>query len=264
MKLTWLVAVLLGGAHLFAQAGAPCLYRGMDADARVINRSGEISTPFPVSLSSNDCTRLRVANGVIVVYGINPEGAQLTSKQVISGPLLPSSDSSGASAAATMGILKQIIVVLEGVNRTKTGSSRSAEGDYLAASLPNGRLAQPAGDLVLQLGPTADANLGAFELFAGGKSVLRQSGPSQWIKVPLTFLKPGAQVRWKLEYSGVKYEGSFAVESPSTLAELKQRLMVENASEADEIVAKLRVASALSAEGYAWDARELIRTALAP
>ncbi|RFO97882.1 hypothetical protein DIC66_03915 [Rhodoferax lacus] len=258
------VFVLLSTLQLAAAAATPCLYRGLDADARVINRSGEISAPFPASLSSNDCSRLRVANGVVVVYGVGADGAQLTSRQVSRGPLLPASDGSSPATADTAGILKQIVVVLEGVSRTKTGSSRSAEGDYLAASLPSGRLAQPVADLSLQLGPSPDANLGSFEVLVGGKSVQRQNGPAQWIKFPLSVLKPGANVRWKLEYSGTKYEGTFAVEPAGTMEALKQRLQNDSQGDTDEIVTQLRVASGLSAEGYAWDARELIRTALVP
>ena len=147
---------------------------------------------------------------------------------------------------------------------TQTGSSRGAEGDYLAASLPIGRLAQPVADLSLQLGPTPDANLGSFELLVGGKSMQRQNGPAQWIKFPLALLKPGANVLWKLEYSGTKYEGAFVVERASTMEALKQHLQNDTQGDTDEIVTKLRVASGLSAEGYAWDARELIRTALVP
>jgi sirohydrochlorin ferrochelatase len=98
----------------------------------------------------------------------------------------------------------------------------------------------------------------------GGKSVLRQSGPAQFIRLPQALLKVGSQARWKLEYSGVKYDGTFTVEAPDSLRALTQRLQRENQGDPDEIVTKLRVASALSAEGYAWDARELIRTALTP
>ena len=256
--------VLLGTAPVMVAASAPCLYRGLDADTRVINRSGEISAPYPVSLTSNDCSRLRVANGTVVVYEVSPEGVQLTAKPVSSGPLLPAMEGSSAARTDTVGIFKQIVVVLEGVSRTKTGSSRSAEGDYLAASLPIGRLAQPASDLSLQLGPVADTNLGSFELFVGGKSAQRQNGPSQLIKLPQHLLKAGTQLRWKLEYSGSKYEGGFTVEPANTLAELKQRVSRENPDDSDEIAKKLRLAFAMSAEGYSWDARELIRSALVP
>ena len=255
--------ILLGVLPMVDAAARPCLYRGLDQDARVINRSGEITNPYPVSLTSNDCSRLRVANGTVVVYGIGPEGAQLVAKQVSRGSLLPVADGESPASTSTAGIFNQIVVVLEGVNRTKTGSSRSAEGDYLAASLPTGRLEEPAGDLTLQLGPIADTNLGSFELFVGGKLAQRQSGPSQLIKFPQHLLKAGMQLRWKLEYSGSKYEGGFTVDPPNALDELKRHVFREIPDEADEIATKLRVASAMSAKGYTWNARELIRSALA-
>ncbi len=256
--------VVLGALPLGAVAATPCLYRGMDADARVINRSGEISTPYPVSLSSNDCSRLRVANGSVVVYQISSENAQISSKQVSSGPLLPASVGAAPAGTDTVGILKQIVVVLEGVSRTKTGSSRGAEGDYLVASLPTEKLAEPSSDLMLELGPTPDLNLASFELYVGAKSVYRQSGPAQWVKLPQAALKAGAKLRWKLDYAGSKYEGFFVVEPASTLAALKQSLQHDAKSDSDELVTRLSLASDLSQAGYTWDARELIRVALTP
>ena len=258
----WLV--LLGALPLGAAAATPCFYRGVDAEARVINRSGEISTPYPASLSSNDCSRLRVANGSVVVYRVSPENAQLNSKQVSSGPLLPASAGAAPAGTDTVGILKQIVVVLEGVNRTKTGSSRGAEGDYLVASLPTGRLAEPSSDLMLELGPTPDLNLASFELLSGAKSVYRQSGPAQWIKLPQAALKAGANLRWKLDYAGSKYEGVFSVEPANTLVALKQSLQKDAKPDSDELVTRLSLASELGQAGYGWDARELIRAALTP
>jgi hypothetical protein len=261
----WLV--LLGSlscVSLGAQAAASCMFRGADADARVINRSGEISTPYPMALSSNDCSRLRVANGTVTVYGTGSEGAQVSSRQVSRGPLLPASDAPAAAGTDTGAILKQIVVVLEGVSRTKTGSSRGAEGDYLVASLPTGKLAEPSTDLVLTLGPAPDANLASFELLVGGKPVYRQNGAAQTIKLPQAFLKAGTPVRWKLDYAGAKYEGQFTVEPAATLAALKQSLQKETPAGGDALVTKLSLAADLGQAGYAWDARELIRAALTP
>jgi hypothetical protein len=256
------VLVLLGTLPLGALAAAPCMYRGADADTRVINRSGEISTPFPMSLSSTDCSRLRMANGSVTVYGVGADGGKLAARQVSRGPLLPASDAvAGTDTGAN---LKQIVVVLEGVSRTKTGSSRGAEGDYLVASLPTGKLAEPSADLTLPLGPVPDANLASFELLQGAKSVYRQSGPAPSIKLPQAALKAGTQLRWKLDYASSKYEGAFTVEPASTLAALKQSLQKEVPADSDELVTKLSLAAELGNAGFAWDARELIRAALTP
>jgi hypothetical protein len=156
----------------------------------------------------------------------------------------------------------QIKAVLEGINRTKSGSSRGAEGDYLVSILPTGLLAQPKADLVIELGPVPDKNLGSFALLSKGKVVHRQSGPLQAIKLPAEFMVPGAQLAWKLDYSGSKHEGSFRVEPASTLVTLQQTLLKDAQGDPDEFVVKLRIASGLSKEGYFWDARELIRVAL--
>lgn len=254
--------LLLGTLPMGAMAAAPCMYRGADADTRVINRSGEISTPFPMSLSSPDCSRLRVANGAVMVYGVGADGGKLAARQVSRGPLLPASDA--VAGTDTGAILNQIVVVLEGVSRTKTGSSRGAEGDYLVASLPTGKLAEPSTDLTLALGPVPDANLASFELLQGGKSVYRQNGPAQTLKLPQAVLKAGAQLRWKLDYAGSKFEGGFAVEPTSTLAALKQSLQKDTPAEGDALVTQLSLAAELGNAGFAWDARELIRAALTP
>lgn len=240
----------------------PCLYRGSDADARVINRSGEISTPFPASLSAQDCNRLRVASGTVAVYSVGPDSV-LAARQVSRGPLvLPLAGSVDSAAADSASVLTQIRIVLEGVNRTKNGSSRGAEGDNLVASFPTGRLAQPASDLLVMLGPVPDRNLETFELLVNGKTVGRQSGPLQVIKFPAAFLAAGSRLTWKLGYSGSIYQGSFSVETAETFQAMQQSLLKNAQGNPDELIVKLRVASGLNLEGYSWDARELIRSVL--
>jgi hypothetical protein len=260
-----LALALCVGLPLNAWA-TPCAYRGLDADARVMNRSGEISTPFPIALSAHDCRRLRVATGTVDVFVAGPQNA-IAKREVSRGSLvLPSEGASASDNAGAANILKQMVVVLEGVHRIKNGSSRGAEGDYLVANLPVGRLAQPVADLTIALGPTPDANFGSFELFSNGRLVHRQSGPTQIITLPVALLKPGANLQWKLVYSGSKFEGALLVEPAAMLAELQQSLLQEGSGspESDALVDKLRVASRLSEQGYFWDARALIRAALVP
>lgn len=259
-----LIALLMGAMPLPALADAPCLYRGADEDTRVINRSGEITTPFPMVLSNNDCSRLRVATGTATVYVIRPDGTQMTKAQVSKGPLLLAPSGVPQAGTDTLGILKQIVVVLEGVNRTKTGSSRSTEGDYLIASLPKGKLAAPANDLVLVLGPVPDQGLGRFELYVNGKLAHRQSGPAATIQMPKSALKAGSSVRWKLEYAGGGYEGAFTVEAADAVTKLLQSQPRDERTGQDPLMERLDPAFALISAGYAWDARELIRQALTP
>jgi hypothetical protein len=71
-------------------------------------------------------------------------------------------------------MLQQIMVVLEGNQRLKTGSSRGAGDDYMQAALPTGLLARPEQDLVVVLGQQPDAQLASLELTVNGQTVLRQ------------------------------------------------------------------------------------------
>lgn len=240
----------------------PCLYLGANADTRVINRSGEISTPFPTALSAHDCRRLRVVTESVKVYVVEKDGAAPTVTQVAKGPLVPAADLAAPIGSDTLGIIRQIGLVLEGINRTKTGSSRGGEEEYVVASLPSGKLLEPSVDLVLELGPTPDRNLTSFELFQGAKVVFRQIGPAQALRLPASALRSGNQMQWRLEYAGKKYDGQFKVEPIQRMTAIKQSLLADYANSTDPIAEALRFASAFALEGYGWDSRELIRTAL--
>lgn len=247
----------------FQSHATPCLYLGANADTRVINRSGEISTPFPTALSAHDCRRLRVVTESVRVYVVEKEGAAPTVTQVAKGQLVPAADMAAPIGSDTLGILRQIGVVLEGINRTKTGSSRGGEEEYVVASLPSGKLLEPSVDLILELGPTPDRNLTSFELLQGAKVVYRQVGHAKALRLPALALQSGNQMRWRLDYAGKKYEAQFLVEPIQRMATIKQSLLAEQpASPSDPIAESLRFASALALEGYGWDSRELIRTAL--
>jgi hypothetical protein len=244
-----------------------CLYRGSDASARVINRSGEITTPFPDARSAPDCRRLRVASGSVSVYVLSADRSAISARQVgpDGGSLVPSSAGGGtAGGSEPSGLLKQISVVLEGLQRVKTGSSRSGEGEFLLAALPSGRLAEPSADLRIVLGPVPDANLAGFELLVDGKSVYRQQGPQQEVRLPAAALKPGAQAVWRLSYAGQRHEGRFSVESASSFASLQGRLAQDSAAGIDSVAARLQLAAGLAQEGFEWDARELLKSSLAP
>jgi hypothetical protein len=257
-----LLVVCVGSTTPLGGAATPCIYQGLDADTRVINRSGEITSPFPDSLSAHDCQRLKVATGTVRVYAENADGKVLPARQVNNGPLVALATDAAAFNPQVLGILQQFIVVLEATNRAKNGSSRGTEGDSLVNALPAGRLAQPLSDLIITLGPIADINLVFFELSNNGKVVHRQSGASRFIKLPAAQLKAGAKISWRLEYTGSKYAGTFTVEPTSDLDSLQQALIKETEGEADAFLVKLRVAAGLNKERYLWDARELIRSAL--
>lgn len=249
-----------------AQASA-CLYRGTDATARVVQRSGEIITPFPEAKSAQDCSRLRVASGTVSVYVLSADRAAIATRQVTEdgGPLVQTSTANkDAGNGESFSLVKQILVVLEGGQRIKNGSSRGAEGDYVVAALPSGKLGQPTVDLVIPLGPSPDVNLGGFELLVDGRLAHRQTGASSSLTLPAMTLRPGAKVLWKLNYSGERLEGSFEVVSAARVAALKSTLARESEIGTDPKVAELRIASGLLLEGFGWDARELIRAAVAP
>jgi hypothetical protein len=247
-------------------AATACLYRGNDASARVIKRSGEISTPFPDAQSAPDCRRLRVASGSVTVYALSADRSAVSSRQVgvDGGSLMPPSESTGMGSDAPSGLMRQISVVLEGMQRVKTGSSRGGEGEFLLAALPSGRLAEPGADLRIILGPVPDANLGSFELLVDGKLVYSQQGAAPDIKLPAAHLKAGTHALWRLSYAGQQHEGRFAVEPPATFASLQDHLAQQVVTEQDPVVARLRMAAGLAQQGYEWDARELIRVSLKP
>ena len=236
-----------------------CMYRGNDSSARVITQSGNVITPFPDAKSAQDCRQLRVASGSVTVYELSQDRTNVHSRIIDSGRL--ESDGSGAGDSS---FFRQIAVVLEGMQRVKTGSSRGGEGDLVVAMLPNGRVAEPAEDLRIPLGPTADQNLASFELRVNGKSIYSQKGPAQELRLPASRLKPGTQITWKLSYGGKPYEGTFTVEPTANLENLKQRLAQESASNADPLVSQLQLASILLLEGYQWDARQILKASLAP
>ena len=242
----------------------PACTAGWMRRSRVINRSGEISTPFPVSMSSNDCRPpacgLRHRGGVRTQPG--RRAAHAASRSAAARCCLPRRAQPGGHRYG--GILKQIVVVLEGVNRTKNGSSRGAEGDYLAASLPTGQLARAGSRSGLAAGPGAGPNLGSFELLVGGKI---GAPPERALAVDQ--VAPGRAQTGRqraLEAGLFRHQIRRRVRrgAGGTLDALKQRLGNDDPADADELVGKLRVAAALIAEGYAWDARALIRRVLSP
>jgi len=253
-----LLGLLLLSSTAFA---APCLYSGEDAEARVINRSGEIYTPHPTALTALECNRLRVVSGSVLVYTLGANGSVGQPQRVSNGVLAAAG--AGPGGADTLGILKEIAVVLQGVSRTKNGSSRGAEGEYLVKALPGDKLAEPASDVVITLGPLPDQNLRLFELKSNGKSSYRQVGPAQSLKLPVAVLKAGSKHSWHMEYSGASYDGQFIVEPASVAVELKRTLAQELAGEPDETYVRLHVAEGLARAGYTWDARELIAAAIA-
>jgi hypothetical protein len=258
-------ALLLLAASTHAQAAA-CLYRGTDDTARVIG-GGVVTTPFPEARSAPECARLRVASGTVDVVVLSADRAAIASRRVSAGGgalVPPSGADKGAASDESPGLLKQILVVLEGDQRKVTGSSRDAGDDFLRNALPVDKLARPVADLAIVLGPAPDANLHSFELLVDGKPVLRVNGPARSVTLPAAALKVGVHASWRLAYGDGHDEGSFEVVPSERLAELEATLAKESEAGGDAKVARLRIASGLVAQGYSWDARELIRAAVNP
>jgi hypothetical protein len=252
------VALGLATAPLLTQAQA-CLYRGESADTRVANRSGEITTPFPDALSAIDCRRLRVVTGTVTVYTLTQDRQAMAPRRIDNGPLLASrGDDTGI---APPGMLQQIMVVLEGAQRLKTGSSRGSGDDYVQTVLPAGLLARPEQDLIAVLGPQPDALLASFELTVDGQVAVRQKGPASELRLPAKVLAAGSRARWKLVYGDQAREGQFQVVSAEQLRTLAARL--EQEAQTDDVTMRqLRVGAGLVQAGFAWDARAWLRQAL--
>lgn len=248
-------------APLAAHAQA-CIYRGDSADTRVADRSGEISTPFPDSLSAGDCRRLRVVTGAVTVYTLAQDRRAMARRvvEVGGGPLVAGRGSSDADDASP-GMLQQIRVVLEGGQRLKTGSSRGSGEDYLQAALPSGLLAQPADDLVIVLGQQPDAQLTSLDLTVNGKTVLRQKGAASELRLPAWLLPAGSKVSWTLVYGGQARQGNFQVVPAEQLSTLVARLDQDSTVE-DPTLRQLGTAAALVQAGFVWDARDCLRLAL--
>lgn len=243
-------------------AASACMYKGTDATARVINRSGEITSPFPEPLSAPDCRRLRVATGEVSVY--LQTGPQAEVRRVSGGALIVGSGNAQVNAGGVPQLMQHITSVLDGGQRLRSGSSRGANEDSILSAIPSGRLAEPSADLLLPLGPVPDAELAGFELSLKGKTVYRQQGPAQQLRLPAAHLQRGTSVQWTLNYAGQRHQGLIEVEDPNLLAQRKQLLLQQSQDETDPLLRQLRLAAALLDEGQVWAAREIIRGSLAP
>ncbi|MCV2353685.1 hypothetical protein LNV09_05855 [Paucibacter sp. B2R-40] len=258
-----LLATLVLSLPALASASA-CLYKGADATARVINRSGEITTPFPEPLSSPDCRRLRVATGEVAVYALAGTQTSPEMRRVSSGALIVGAGNAPTEAGGVPQLMQQIKSVLDGGQRLRSGSSRGANEDYILTAIPSGRLAEPQADLLVPLGQAADADLASFELSLNGKVVHRQQGPAQELRLPAAQLKRGNTLQWALNYAGQRHQGQIVVEDPALLAQRKQDLLQLSQGEPDPLLRQLRLAAALVDEGQVWAAREIIRASLTP
>ncbi len=261
-------AFALALSSLGAQAAA-CLYRGTDDSARVTARSGQIVTPFPDALSSADCELLRVAVGKVSVYVLGADRSAIDMRQVgVGGGALvprPQGVEPGAAGPWDFRLLKEISLVLAGGQRSTAGSSRGGDGDDVLAALPVGKLSRPETDLVVPLGPVPDANLASFEVLVDGRSGYRQIGPARDIRLPAAVLLPGAKITWRLGYAGRQSEGRLTVVSPEQLAVLEESLTRESDAGTDPVVTLKRALDNVKpAEGFAWDARTLIRGVVSP
>jgi hypothetical protein len=238
-----------------------CLYRGDSADTRVANRSGEITTPFPDTLSATDCRRLRVSTGAVTVYTLSKDRQAMAPRRVEpgGGSLVTGPAEDTANAPANM--LQQIMVVLEGGQRLKTGSSRGAGEDYLQAALPTGFVARPPQDLVIVLGRQPDAALSSLEMTVDGKVVFQHQGPASELRLPAQPLSAGSLARWKLVYGAQSREGQFQVVPVEQLRALQAQLEGDTQGD-DPTLRQLRIAAGLVQAGFAWDARDWLRPAL--
>lgn len=241
-----------------AQAAA-CLYRGTDASARVVNASGVMFTPFPGSLSDRACERLRVVSGEVTVYALSSARGELRSTRLTRGPLV--SGAAGGSDPEVTGFFAVIQAVLEGGQRMVKGSSRTDQ-DYIQAAMPSGRLAEPSADLRIPLSPAVDPNLKAVELSVGGKVIYRQTTPAAEIVLPAAQLTKGRTVAWRVLYGPSTLSGQVEVVERARLTALRDSVMERSAGERDPLLSQLRVAAALTAEGFSWDAQQVLGAAL--
>lgn len=232
-----------------------CLFQGLNSEARVISRSGIVYTPFPKTLHSDECHKLRVASGQVHVFSLITESDSVNVTKTVAltnSPLLTEKQLSPTSAQGQI-LLDMASSALQGGQRLRTGSSRGA-GDDMNHLLPRGILAQPAEDLIVEMNEN-DAKASSFEWRLNGKMISKSAIQGQQIRLAAQRLTPGSKVNWKLTHQGVAYEGHFNIESANQLATLKQALISQNADEPDPQLAALRTAFAMMEKGYVWDAK---------
>lgn len=256
-------AVLLTSLSTSALAQS-CLYQGVQADARVISRSGVMYTPFPNALQSDECDKLRVATGQVQVFTLLQDSGGTSVRKTIVAPntSLLSEKQFTPTDSKERTLLGQIGAILQGGQRLRTGSSRSTN-DAMAWFLPSGSVAQPLEDLVFDMNEN-DASVSTFEWRLNGKLISRSPVQRQQIRLPVQQLAPGSVVAWKLTHQNVTYEGTFTVVPADRIDSFRQALLDQQASETDQKLAALRVATSMMEKGYVWDAKKWLATTWAP
>jgi hypothetical protein len=240
-----------------------CLFQGLNSEARVINRSGIVYTPFPNTLQSDECHKLRVASGQVQVFTLVHEKDSVNVTKTVAlanAPLLTDKQFQQSSSQEKI-LLDLASSALQGGQRLRTGSSRGA-GDDMNHLLPRGILAQPTEDLIVEMNEN-DANVSMIEWHLNGNLVSRSAVQRQQIRLPFQRLTPGSTVDWKLTHQNVVYQGHFKIEPADQMTALMQSLIAQNAHESDQKLATLRIAFALIEKGYIWDAKNWLTQSFA-
>ncbi|MDM0036711.1 hypothetical protein QTI33_31570 [Variovorax sp. J22P271] len=239
-----------------------CLYRGDDDTARVIDRSGLMFKPFPQALTSHACERLRVVSGNVDVYPMDAPADRLQASRVTRGPLVAAAATDEGRAGSGTHILAIVRTVLEGNERMVSGSSRSADADYLREAMPTGRMAEPTAGLRIPLAAAADPNLKLVEVSSGGKVIYRQALPARDVVLPAGLFTRGARLQWRVLHGTETLTGEVQVVDGETLSAARTAAEQHVGAEPDALARTLRVATLLADDGYAWEARKITEAAL--
>lgn len=241
--------------------GAPCFFQGADASARVVSRAGETFSPYPEVLSATDCTKLRVMAGTVWVYQTDAKSGKIEKTQVTTGSLVRSS-SPNAEASGIDGVVRELKLVAEGLQRTKVGSSRSAENEYLLGILPTGKVVVTPSDLVIAVGSGGSA-LSSLVITSTKGYKARFSKIPQEIRIPRAALVAGARFTWRVDYQGATVERSFDVVGSDTADEELQAIERALPAEADPLLSALRKSQLLVEQGYRLEARKTLAPLIA-
>lgn len=247
-------------ALLFCNAATAveCVYRGVDADARVVRDSGEMFTPS-AWITDTKCERLTVVSGSVQIVNRNADG-RIVKRTADAGRLATGSAGGGDFLFHAIGVM------LAGDERVRAGRSRGF-GDALESiqnALPSGLVAMPDGPLVMDVPITPDEVGATFALSRDGAVIFQTKLLKPTLAIPAGKLAPDGHYQWVIKAGPETASGQFTVVSAATYAAARAEIDgLNKTAHPASAEQTFKTASALLVAGYAMEARKVIRQALA-
>jgi hypothetical protein len=252
-----ILCVLPGLLSCGAVVAAECVYRGVDADARVVRDSGEMFTPT-AWISDTKCERLSVVSGSVQIVNRNAEG-RIVKRTADAGRLATGSAGGGDFLFHAIGVM------LAGDERVRAGRSRGfgASLESIQNALPSGLVAMPDGPLVMDVPITPDEAGASFALSRDGVVILQTKLVKPTLVIPAGKLAPDGRYQWVMKAGPETASGQFTVVSAAAYATARAEIDALNKTDHPASAEQaFKTASALLVAGYAMEARKVIRAAL--